>query len=325
LISKRHRLYRTAFGDLSPAVAKTTADWGELELVVRNIRRLIDVDAKVAWNAARVSTARREALEAIVRSGDRDAPARMRQFGAPFDLAPIASLELRPEPWVLAIPFTRVALIVLAHLLETTERTLVIGETLPTSRLVRGLFAGAIKSGRIEIGRSELLLRRNKTRASDERLTFVTFADHQTTDAASRIVDFAGAKHHLPLIEPLLAARGATPIVTFAELDGALSLAAYDQAGAMTEAAAQQTLRWIAQSIEGVLRLIPGDVLAWQAIVDRKSELVTLRKVLEARMMQAWVRLWSDADRAIAPELRGWSLDQLRTIETSIKDGESLA
>jgi hypothetical protein len=70
---------------------------------------------------------------------------------------------------------------------------------------------------------------------------------------------------------------------------------------------------------------MPGDVLAWQAIVDRKSELVTLRKVLEARMMQAWVRLWSDADRAIAPELRGWSLDQLRTIETSIKEGESRA
>lgn len=308
------RLCRRTFGVAD--VRTSPLDTLETGFLARDIEHLLGCDHDQARAIANAAAWHMTGLDLLARRQLRNGAAMIAAATqAPADLGLLTRLEANDHPYILALPYTTDAIALLAHLVARTQRTVVIEQTLLTKALMP-LF-------RCELATPDVLIRRNRMR--DERTAreiFVTFPDHHLTlEGTTRPVTFLGGEFHFSLTEVLLYVRGASPLVTLRAEQGGYTLEAYDapvDPQAVREQDALALLTWLAARVESVVRAAPEKVLSWRSIAQRTSAAARVRRILEGRMLQAFVRVGP-----MQEETRGWALGRLRAIEESNKEGKA--
>lgn len=308
------RLCRRTFAHVE--TKNSPFDAMETGFLARDVGRVLGCDPEMARSIANAVAWRMTLLERLARSNPRNgARSIANAIPSPVDLDPLMRLESRDHPYILALPYTTDAIVLLAHLALSTRRTVLIEQT-PLTQALKPLFP-------CEFATPDEITRRNRMRnESTARSIFVTFPDHHLTlEGTTRPVTIFGKEFQFSLAEALLFVRGASPIVTLHQHEGRFLLETYDapvDRQAVREQDALAIVEWLAARIESVVRAAPMSVLSWQTIAQRTSTAATLRRVMEGRMLQALVRLGT-----LNESTRQWALDRLRTIEAGYKEGEA--
>lgn len=291
--------------------------------VLQELQRMLGLEGIAAAQAIKHASYQRAlALDTLARRWPRKALAAIAaQKLAPLDLRLLEEAQRQEAPFVLALPLSTDALIVLARILQRPrQQTWVVEKTPLTQLLLEPILGGA---GNVECVTPDVLIRRSRMReATGHRWVFVTFPDHHLTlDGTTRPVQFLGGPHHFSLVEPLLYARGASPILTLQRGEKCLQLASYarpvDRA-AFRESDAQDLLQWLAEQLETVIRSAPTKVLSWRELVKQTSEALRLKRIMDGRLVQALIR--TGGDHFGVSEARQQALARLRQIEEAQKE-----
>jgi len=309
----------------NPAAPPVALVFAEADVV----RPFLDLDGPASIDLATRIVRGRAVVERIA-AGSRPEVARL----ALERHAAIAALgmqttafEAQPEPVVFALPLTTTTIALLAWLRARTSRCLAI-EATGLGEFLRRPLCDSSGPGSVEFHTGSGLVRRNRSRAPGERLTFVTFPDHhQARREASRDVMFLGEPQRFAVTEPLLHFVGATPIVSFdaAPAAGAgVTLRRYawtDPGSGPSEADAQAVLTWLAERMESVLRAAPQTALSFAAMSWRANRVIELGAAMDRKLVEAFLRAWHADPRApLDDDLYAWSLGELgRPVEVAAR------
>jgi hypothetical protein len=240
-----------------------------------------------------------------------------------IDLGPLLALEERATPFVLALPFTVEAVLLVEELSRWTQRILRVERTPLVEPVLRAI-AERIPD-RVELHSPRELIRHNLSPRvpAAKGTTYITFPDHHWTgEETSRPVRFFGEDHWFALLESLLLIRGSSPILTFAPGDegggGNLVWAEYSRGiteRPVTEAAVLEPLGWLASCLESTMRACPSAVLSWTIVAARSVRARVSWNLLDRNLTAGLIRAWRATDPLVERRLLAEFLERLERQE----------
>ncbi|HEY0016910.1 MAG TPA: hypothetical protein VGC13_11350 [Longimicrobium sp.] len=234
---------------------------------------------------------------------------------------------LRPLPCVpdsggaslLALPLTVDAVALVAALLDE-GRTLRILQTPATETFLTPLLADLSRARARLATATELL---GMARAG-ERAVYVTFPDHAAAGLNGRWeTPFLGSPHLFSLLEPLLAARGVSPVYTL-DVDGSSTLALRsefmgDHGSTVTSVQITTLVEGLAGAMERVIRWRPEEVLSWGWLDRNSASAAVYTRTAALGYLRGFLRVWQASGPGMEPDLYAWSTARLNSLSDEAK------
>ncbi len=220
---------------------------------------------------------------------------------------------------LLALPLTLDAVAMVAALLDES-RTLRILQT-PATETFLGPLLGGLSPERARLASATELLVMAR---AGERAVYVTFPDHAAAGSNGRWeIPFLGSPHLFSLLEPLLAARGVSPLHTL-DVDGSGMLVCRSEAmgghgNTVTSTQITTLVGGLAGAMERVIRRRPEEVLSWGWLDRNSSSSAVYARTAALGYLRGFLRVWQASGPEMGPDLYAWSAARLNSLSDEAK------
>ena len=224
--------------------------------------------------------------------------------------------------FVLALPLGGAGLAAVAMLATRATREVLVLKTAWSEGYLARVVAGAPARIRLCSAQEMVRHRRESRAAGAEAAGYVTFPDHHMTSAHGRWrVSLFGEEHYLPILEGLLLAGGAGRLHAPEPAEGGgQRLAEGPEVSTGREiptADLGMVADWLAARMEAVLRQLPGDALAWRAVLNRSVGAERHSRQARVSNLRCLLRVWQTRGPALPDGVHDWSQARLAELEAA--------